>query len=89
MKIYCVHKYLATIKEFVLVKKTKTTVTFKSDEASIITRTEKLETKFEKWFDTFDDAKQYLILYYNEEIHFHSNLIKSNVEKLKSVMNLK
>ena len=89
MKIYYVHKYLATITEFILVKKTTTTVTVKSDEASMITHTEKLETKFEKWFDTFDEAKQYLILFYNEEISFHLNVIKSNVGKLESIINLK
>lgn len=86
-KIYCANKYFATITEYILVKKTQKTVTVKPYEDAPI-HIEKIQSTFTSWFNTFDEAKQYLILYYNEEIHYNSNLIKSNVEKLKSTMNL-
>lgn len=86
-KIYCVHRYLATITEYILVKRTRTTVKVKPYE-NAISSVEKIESTHIRWFDTFEEAKQHLILHYNEEIHFHSNCIKSNVEKLKATMNL-
>ena len=86
-KTYRVHRYLGTITEYILIKKTKTTVTVKAYE-NTLNSVEKIESTHIRWFDTFEEAKQHLILHYNEEIHFHSNCIKSNVEKLKSTMNL-
>jgi len=86
-KIYCVHRYIATITEYILIKRTRTTVRVKPYE-NAISSVEKIESTHIRWFNTFEEAKQHLILYYNEEIHFHANCIESNVSKLKSVMNL-
>lgn len=87
MKTYCVHRYLATITEYVLVKKTKTTITVKPYKDAI-SSVEKIESTHIRWFDTFEEAKQYLMLHYNEEIHFYANCIESNIAKLKIIQNL-
>ena len=87
MKIYCVHRYFATITEYILVKKTKTTVTVKPYENAICS-VEKIESTHIRWFDTFEEAKQHLILHYKNEIGFHANCIESNVIKLKVALNL-
>ena len=87
--------FRTSIEKFTIVKDLRTQVIYLKNDTYFHTgepfTREIKENKISNyacWFDTFEEAKQHLILHYNEEIHFHSNCIKSNVEKLKATMNL-
>jgi hypothetical protein len=82
-KYYRVYNFGTEISEIEIIKETEHTIWYKSKSGS--ERQERKNTSDTKHFETFKEAKEYLINKYSDRIEYYENQLKIAIETLEKI----